>query len=56
MQAYKVILIRDNRDQLKLDIDSKYKIIPNIPPYISQTLVGILTNPSNDNSSIYSLF
>ena len=43
-------------NDIHLVIDGTDKPLPYLPPHISRTLVGVSTNLSNDNSTIYSLF
>ena len=60
MQAFEwkedeATLVPQKPDDLFLTINNERQPIPYLPLQQSQTLVGVSTNPSNDNSMIFSI-
>ena len=49
-------LKQDKCSELHVTIDDNSQSLPYLPSQQSRTLVGVSTNPANDNSLIYSLF
>ena len=49
-------LKQDECSELHVTIDDTSQLLPYLPSQQSRTLVGISTNPANNNSSIYLLF
>ena len=49
-------LYKDNMNDIHLMINSRNEPLPYLLPQTSRMLVGVSTNPNNDNSTIYALF